>query len=90
MEETWEKDGDILRKMAMVNSFEAAQVIQVPPSSTPAKVRCTQEATQAVRYKLPNPKLGPILVDLDLLAPKMSQNYFYLKKLTPIRFLLNG
>ena len=53
MEETWEKDGDILRKMAMVNSFEAAQVIQVPPSSTPAKVRCTQEATQAVRYKLP-------------------------------------
>jgi hypothetical protein len=59
-------------------------------TSTPAKVRCTQEPTQAVRrYKLPNPKLSHTC-RLGFAGSQNVTKLFIKKKINPYRFLLNG
>lgn len=59
-------------------------------TSTPAKVRCTQEPTQAVRrYKLPNPKLSHTC-RLGFAGSQNVTKLFIKKKNNPYRFLLNG
>lgn len=88
MEEKWEKDGDILRK-AIVGQFfwGLGPGHPLPPlrksdvlRNRPKLFGATSCPTQSY----------PILVDLGLLGPKMSQNYLLKKKTNPYRFLLNG